>query len=188
MDVSPNDVQILLALPVSWAMITKLAWANRGNLSLHFGRIAHLHQVSPTGTLMANQSAVPSDDEGEERVEGAIPSLPPSGPRKLVRPILPAGARSRRSYSPRDTPLLAHQQQQPATNGRAESSHAEAFYLQKQMHSQTLMVLMLEDGDHIEGAIEWYDTDTIKVRNGNIRILIYKAAIKYLFKAGDQHP
>jgi hypothetical protein len=24
MDVSPNDVQILLALPVSWAMITKL--------------------------------------------------------------------------------------------------------------------------------------------------------------------
>jgi sRNA-binding regulator protein Hfq len=137
---------------------------------------------------MANQSAVPSDDEGEERLEGAaIPSLPPSGPRKLVRPTLPARVRSRRTFSPRDTPLMTHQQQ-PATNGRAESSHAEAFYLQKQMHSQTLIVFMLEDGDQVEGAIEWYDTDTIKVRNGSVRTLIYKAAIKYLYKAGDQHP
>jgi sRNA-binding regulator protein Hfq len=135
---------------------------------------------------MANQSAVPSDDEGEERLEGAaIPSLPPSGPRKLVRPILPAGARSRRS--PRDTPLLTHQQQ-PATSGRAQSSHAEAFYLQKQMHSQTLMVFMLEGGDRVEGAIEWYDTDTIKIRNGSVRTLIYKSAIKYLHKAAEQHP
>lgn len=81
---------------------------------------------------------------------------------------------------------MAHQQQ--AANGRAESSHAEAFYLQKQMHSQTIMVFMLEDGDQVEGAIEWYDTDTIKVRNGNLRTLIYKAAIKYLYKAADQHP
>jgi sRNA-binding regulator protein Hfq len=44
---------------------------------------------------------------------------------------------------------------------------------------------MLEDGDRIEGAIEWYDTDAIKVRNGNVRTLIYKTSIKYLYKAGD---
>jgi sRNA-binding regulator protein Hfq len=138
---------------------------------------------------MANQSAVPSD-EGEERLEGAaIPSLPPSGPRKLVRPTLPAGIGSRRSYSRRDTPLLTHQQQPvAAASARAESSHAEAFYLQKQMHSQTLMVFMLEGGDRVEGAIEWYDTDTIKIRNGSVRTLIYKSAIKYLHKAAEQHP
>ena len=47
---------------------------------------------------------------------------------------------------------------------------------------------MLEDGDRIEGVIEWYDTDTIKVRNGSTRTLIYKAAIKYLYKAGDSQP
>jgi sRNA-binding regulator protein Hfq len=47
------------------------------------------------------------------------------------------------------------------------------------------MVFMLEGGDQVEGAIEWYDTDTIKVRNGNVRTLVYKAAIKYLYKAGD---
>lgn len=135
---------------------------------------------------MANQSAVPSD-EGEERLEeAAIPSLPPSGPRKLVRPTLPPGAGSRRSYSRRDTPLLTHQQQPPAPNARAESSHAEAFYLQKQMHSQTLMVFMLEGGDRVEGCIEWYDTDTIKIRNGSVRTLIYKSAIKYLYKAAER--
>jgi sRNA-binding regulator protein Hfq len=136
---------------------------------------------------MANQSAVQSHDGGEELLEGLdIPSLPPSGPRKLVRPRLPEGARNRRSYSRRDTPLLIHQQ--PSTQARAESSHAEAFYLQKQMQSQTLMIFMLEGGDRVEGAIEWYDVDTIKVRHGSIRTLIYKTSIKYLYKAGDQHP
>jgi sRNA-binding regulator protein Hfq len=138
---------------------------------------------------MANHSAVPSHDEGEELLEGAtIPSLPPSGPRKLVRPTLPLEVRNRRSYTRRNTPLLIHQQPIPASNGRAASSHAEPFYLQKQMHSQTRMVFMLEDGDRIEGGIEWYDTDTIKVRNGNVRTLIYKTAIKYLYKAGDAQP
>jgi sRNA-binding regulator protein Hfq len=133
---------------------------------------------------MANHSAVPSHDEGDELLQGAtIPSLPPSGPRKLVRPILPLEVRNRRSYVRRETPLLLHQQA-PVANGRA-CSPAEPFYLQKQMHSQTRMVFMLEDGDRIEGAIEWYDTDTIKVRNGNVRTLIYKTAIKYLYKACD---
>lgn len=137
---------------------------------------------------MANQSAIPSDDGGEELLEGAgIPSLLPSGPRKLVRPSLPEGARNRRSYARRDTPLLIHQQPQVAS-GRAESSHAEAFYLQKQMQLQTQLIFMLEGGDRVEGAIEWYDVDTIKVRHGNVRTLIYKTSIKYLYKAGDQHP
>jgi sRNA-binding regulator protein Hfq len=134
---------------------------------------------------MANQSAVPSHDGDEELLEGVtIPSLPPSGPRKLVRPTLPEGARNRRSYSRRETPLLIHQQPQ-ASHGHVESSHAEAFYLQKQMHAQTHMIFMLEGGDRVEGAIEWYDADTIKVRHGSVRTLIYKTSVKYLYKAGD---
>jgi len=96
--------------------------------------------------------------------------------------------KARRYYSRRETPLLIHQQQPPPGNARAASSNAEAFYLQKQMQSQTHMIFMLEDGDRIEGAIEWYDTDTIKVRKGSTRTLIYKAAIKYLYKSGDSHP
>jgi sRNA-binding regulator protein Hfq len=61
---------------------------------------------------------------------------------------------------------------------------AELFYLQKQIQSQTPMVIVLEDGEHIEGTIEWYDRNSIKVR-GRFKTLIYKSAIKYMYKLGD---
>jgi RNA chaperone Hfq len=63
----------------------------------------------------------------------------------------------------------------------AAHRHAELFYLQKQIQTQTPMVIVLEDGERIEGCIEWYDRNTIKVR-GRGKTLIYKAAIKYIFK------
>jgi len=65
-----------------------------------------------------------------------------------------------------------------------ESSHAEAFYFQKQVQTQTLMCFVLEDGEKLEGYIEWYDRNAIKIRHGS-RTLIYKASIKYLYKAGE---
>src|SRR5579863_3658208 len=39
-----------------------------------------------------------------------------------------------------------------------DSGHrqAELFYLQKQIQTQTPMVIVLADGEHIEGCIEWY--------------------------------
>jgi sRNA-binding regulator protein Hfq len=61
---------------------------------------------------------------------------------------------------------------------------AELFYLQKQIQSQTPMVIVLEDGEHIEGTIEWYDRSSIKVR-GRFKTLIYKSAVKYMYKLGD---
>ena len=70
--------------------------------------------------------------------------------------------------------------------GLHESSHAEAFYFQKQVQAQTPMVVVLEDGEQIEGCIEWYDKDAIKVK-GASRMLIYKAGIKYIYKAGEKH-
>jgi len=67
-----------------------------------------------------------------------------------------------------------------------ESAHrqAELFYLQKQIQSQTPMVIVLEDGEHIEGTIEWYDRNSMKVR-GRAKTLVYKSAIKYMYKLGD---
>jgi sRNA-binding regulator protein Hfq len=61
---------------------------------------------------------------------------------------------------------------------------AELFYLQKQIHSQTPMVIVLEDGERVEGVIEWYDRNSIKVR-GRAKCLIFKSAIKYMFKLGE---
>jgi sRNA-binding regulator protein Hfq len=62
--------------------------------------------------------------------------------------------------------------------------HAELFYLQKQIQSQTPMVIVLEDGERVEGCIEWYDRNSLKVR-GRIKSLVYKSAIKYMYKLGD---
>ncbi len=63
-------------------------------------------------------------------------------------------------------------------------SDAELFYLQKQIHAQTQMVIVLEDGEQIEGCIEWYDRNCLKVR-GRAKTLIYKPAIKYMYKLSD---
>jgi sRNA-binding regulator protein Hfq len=61
----------------------------------------------------------------------------------------------------------------------------ELFYLQKQIQAQTPMVLVLEDGEQIEGCIEWYDHNALKLR-GRAKTLVYKSAIKYMYKLGDQ--
>jgi sRNA-binding regulator protein Hfq len=62
---------------------------------------------------------------------------------------------------------------------------AELFYLQKQIQSQTPMVIVLEDGERVEGCIEWYDRNSLKVR-GRSKTLVYKSAIKYMYKLGEQ--
>ena len=70
------------------------------------------------------------------------------------------------------------------TDIEAPLRHAELFYLQKQIQAQTPMVIVLEDGEQINGCIEWYDRNTLKIR-GKSKSLIYKAAIKYMYKLGD---
>jgi RNA chaperone Hfq len=72
-----------------------------------------------------------------------------------------------------------------APSDDATYRQAELFYLQKQIQSQTPMVVVLEDGEHVEGCIEWYDRNSIKVR-GRAKTLIYKSAIKYMYKLGEQ--
>ena len=71
-----------------------------------------------------------------------------------------------------------------AAEGDVAQRQAELFYLQKQIQSQTPMVIVLEDGELVEGQIEWYDRHALKVRGRN-RILVYKSAIKYMYKLGE---
>lgn len=66
----------------------------------------------------------------------------------------------------------------------AAHRQAELFYLQKQIQSQTPMVIVLEDGEKLEGQIEWYDRGVLKVR-GRAKTLVYKSAIKYMYKLGE---
>jgi len=68
----------------------------------------------------------------------------------------------------------------------SEQTNAENFYYQKQMQSKTPMVIVLRDGEEVHGYIEWYDKNCIKLnRTGDANLMIYKPAIKYMFKEGE---
>jgi host factor-I protein len=67
-----------------------------------------------------------------------------------------------------------------------EQTNAENFYYQKQMQTKTPMVVVLRDGEEVHGYIEWYDKHCIKLnRTGAANLMIYKPAIKYMFKEGE---
>ncbi len=108
-----------------------------------------------------------------------------NGTRKLIRPHLPPTER-RRDPVHTDDPLTHAM----ITDGHGvpESSHAEAFYFQKQMQQQTEMTVVLEDGEQLHGFIQWYDKCVVKLQVGRNRVLIYKACIKYLYKASEGRP
>ncbi|MFY9674666.1 MAG: RNA chaperone Hfq [Terriglobales bacterium] len=68
----------------------------------------------------------------------------------------------------------------------SEQTNAENFYYQKQMQTKTPMVVVLRDGEEVHGYIEWYDKSCIKLnRTGAPNLMIYKPAIKYMFKEGE---
>ncbi len=107
-----------------------------------------------------------------------------------LQPTLPPSVVGERNLRRRPAvSVLAHQVPLTSNNvATYEASHAEAFYFQKQVQTQTPMVFVLEDGEHIEGVIEWYDRNVIEVKHRGMRTMIYKSSIKYLHKAGENHP
>ena len=65
-----------------------------------------------------------------------------------------------------------------------DQTNAEQFYYSKQMQGKTHMVVLLNDGEQLEGVIEWYDRDCLKLnRIGAPNLLLYKHSIKYMYKA-----
>jgi hypothetical protein len=66
-------------------------------------------------------------------------------------------------------------------------TNAEIFYYKKQIDAHTLMVIVLLDGEEIEGTIEWYDRGALKVnRKSAPNLLVLKRNIKYMFKADER--
>jgi hypothetical protein len=64
---------------------------------------------------------------------------------------------------------------------------AEIFYYKKQIDAHTPMVLVLLDGEEIEGTIEWYDRGALKVnRLAAPNLLVLKRNIKYMYKADER--
>ena len=96
-------------------------------------------------------------------------------------PTIPTPAPRKHRHAPAPGPFRF-----PAyvADGDIAQRQAELFYLQKQIQSQTPMVIVMEDGELVEGQIEWYDRHALKVR-GRAKTLIYKSAIKYMYKLGE---
>ena len=66
-------------------------------------------------------------------------------------------------------------------------TNAETYYYKKQIDSRTKMVIVLQDGEEIEGVIDWYDLESLKInREDAPKILLLKHNIKYMFKAEDR--
>ena len=120
--------------------------------------------------------------------------------RKLIRPTLPrVDNHGNHSSSPmpaqerRERPDRHDRNERPmgAQGGKKpappEQTNAENFYYQKQMQSRTPMVIVLRDGEEVHGIIEWYDRNCIKINrdDGEPNLMIYKPAIKYMFKEGE---
>ncbi len=105
---------------------------------------------------------------------------PEYGNRKLIRPSLPRPDHRERDNN-RERLSAAVKKTPPP-----EQTHAENFYYQKQMQSKTPMCIVLQDGEIVNGVIEWYDRTCLKViRNGGPNMIIYKQAIRYMYKAAE---
>lgn len=95
--------------------------------------------------------------------------------RKLIRPNL---AELSDRYPTRS---FAQRKQVPP-----EQTNAESYYYLKQMAAKTPMVVVLTDGEKIQGWIEWYDKNCLKVnREAGPNLLVPKASIKYMYKAAE---
>lgn len=66
-------------------------------------------------------------------------------------------------------------------------TNAELFYYKKQIDAHTPMIIVLQDGEEIEGTIEWYDRGALKVnRRDAPNLLVLKHNIKYMFKQEER--
>jgi len=105
--------------------------------------------------------------------------------RKLIRPSL-----NRDDHNSKHTQAPMERRERPSSGGKKlpppETTNAENFYYQKQMQGKTPMVIVLRDGEEIHGVIEWYDKHCLKVNRSSLpNVVVYKPAIKYMYKEGE---
>lgn len=112
--------------------------------------------------------------------------------RKLIRPSLNRNDHNHGNHvsAPPERRERAERPERPSGGKKmppAEQTNAENFYYQKQMQSKTPMVVVLRDGEELHGTIEWYDRNCLKLirSNGQANVMVYKPAIKYMYKEGE---
>jgi len=107
--------------------------------------------------------------------------------REQAQPHRPNGNAPSGMGQPRPGQPQPHSSQNRKRQPPPSETHAEIYYYKKQIDAHTTMVLVLEDGEEIEGTIEWYDRGALKVnRKSAPNLLVLKRNIKYMFKADER--
>ena len=111
--------------------------------------------------------------------------------REVPQPRERSNGSSRASNNENSAPPRAAQPHSPVQVKKRipppSETNAEIFYYKKQIDAHTLMVIVLLDGEEIEGTIEWYDRGALKVnRKGAPNLLVLKRNIKYIYKADER--
>jgi host factor-I protein len=100
--------------------------------------------------------------------------------RKLIRPNL-TEIKERMSQDKEREKEAAHKRMHPPTD-----TFAESYYYLKQMNKKTPVAVVYTDGQAVEGTIEWYDRNCIKLNRDNApNLLIYKSSIRCIYKVGE---
>ena len=82
--------------------------------------------------------------------------------------------------------MLRRRRPSPRNTYPPTDTGAENYYYLKQMSKKTPMAVVFQDGEILEGYIEWYDRNCIKLnRNGAPNLLVYKNALKYIYKLDE---
>jgi host factor-I protein len=109
--------------------------------------------------------------------------------RKLIRPSLSSPAPRTEPVSERRERLerTDRMPSAPRRSGSSEQTHAENYYYQKQIQGKIPVVIVMKDGEEVQGVIEWYDRNCIKISRGSASsLLIYKPSIRYIYKANEE--
>jgi len=111
--------------------------------------------------------------------------------REVPQPRERSNGSSRSSNDGGSQPRPAAQQHTPVQVKKRvpppNETNAEIFYYKKQIDAHTVMVIVLLDGEEIEGTIEWYDRGALKVnRKAAPNLLVLKRNIKYMYKADER--
>ena len=100
--------------------------------------------------------------------------------RKLIRPNLTEIKEHMSQDKERDKEAV-HKRMHPPTD-----TFAESYYYLKQMNKKTPMAVVYTDGEIVEGYVEWYDRNCIKLnRDKAPNLLVFKGRIKYIYKLNE---
>lgn len=102
--------------------------------------------------------------------------------RKLIRPAMPTGSGGA-AAQPAPERHKPERREKRGAIFTPETTHAEAYYFQKQIAARTRMTIKLKNGEEITGIISWYDRHCVKVeRSGKPDLLVYKEGIRFMHK------